>query len=62
MVIQRRLPAALHCWNSSTSGRGASSTAAMANATVTWMSSALRSQIDAIDQVSALKNPTLGDR
>ncbi len=34
----------------------------MASMTVIWMSSVLRSQIVAIDQVSALKKPTLGDR
>ena len=62
IVTQRRSPTFGQCWNSSKSGRGSMRAQAMARMTVVCTSSVLRSQIVAIDQVSALKKPTLGDR
>jgi len=61
-VTQRRSPAFGHHKNSAYSGRGTIKTQAMPRMTVIWMSNALRSQIVTIDQVSALRNPTRGDK
>ena len=62
IVSQRQSPTSGQCSNSSNNGRGSISAQAIARMTVVWISSVLRSQIVTIDQVSALKKPTVGDR